>query len=388
MKRYHFETLAIHEGEEPNLKEGGTGDVVAPIHLSSTFARKELDKLPMGYEYSRISNPTRDALEKKLAALEGAKHALAFSSGMAAETAVLVALLKPGDHIVAFEDLYGGTKRALDLFKKKYNIEISYVDATDIRKVEEAFNEKTVLLWLESPTNPLLKICDLKALTDLAHAHGIKVVVDNTFATPYFQNPLAFGVDVVVHSTTKYINGHSDCLGGAVMLSDDELYEELFFIRKSIGSSLSPFDSYLTLRGLKTLAVRMRQHEENAMKIAEFLQNHPKVAKVYYPGLKSHPQHELAKKQMRGFGGMLSFEIKGSASQAQLFVESLKLFFLAASLGGVESLISIPAKMSHAYLSPQEREKLGIRDTLIRVSVGIENAEDLIKDMEEAFEKI
>lgn len=388
MKRYHFETLAIHEGEEPNLKEGGTGDVVAPIHLSSTFARKELEKPPMGYRYSRISNPTRDALEKKLAAIEKAKYALAFSSGMAAETALLTALLKPGDHMVAFEDLYGGTKRVLDLFRKKYDIKISYVDATRVEKVVEAFKDNTTLLWLETPTNPLLKICDLKTLAEQAHKHNIKVVVDNTFATPYFQNPLEFGVDVVVHSTTKYINGHSDCLGGAIMLSDEELYEELFFIRKSTGGVLSPFDSYLTLRGIKTLAVRMKQHEENAMKLAGFLESHSKVEKVYYPGLKSHPQHDLAKKQMRGFGGMLSFEIKGTAEQAHRFVENLKLFFLATSLGGVESLISIPAKMSHDYLPPEERERLGIKENLIRVSVGIENVEDLIKDMEEAFEKI
>ncbi len=387
MDSYHFETLAIHLGEEPDFFEG-TGDVVAPIHLSSTFARERLDEFPKGYRYSRIANPTRDVLEKKLAALEGAKYALAFSSGMSAETAVLVALIRPGGHLIAFEDLYGGTKRVLDLFKKKYSIEISYVDATKVEEVVESFTPKTTLIWLESPTNPLLKLCDLEAIAREAHKHNIKVVVDNTFATPYFQNPLEFGVDIVVHSTTKYINGHSDCLGGAVVLSDDDLYEELSFIRKSTGGVLSPFDSYLTLRGLKTLAVRMRQHQENALKIADFLESHPKVAKVYYPGLKSHPQHELAKRQMRGFGGMLSFEIRGGAREAQRFVESLELFLLATSLGGVESLISIPAKMSHDYLPPEERKRLGIEENLIRVSVGIKNAEDLIGDLQRAFERI
>ncbi|RLA85438.1 MAG: cystathionine gamma-synthase [Deltaproteobacteria bacterium] len=383
---YRFETLAIHLGEEPDLWE--SGDVVAPIHLSSTFAQRGPDEPPRGYRYSRIANPTRDVLERKLAALEGAKYALAFSSGMAAETAVLTALLKPGDHMIAFEDLYGGTKRVLDLFGRRYGVEISFVDATKVENVLEAFTPRTRLIWLESPTNPLLKLCDLEAIAKEAHRRDVKVVVDNTFATPYFQNPLRFGVDVVVHSTTKYINGHSDCLGGAVVLSDGDLYEELSFIRRATGGVLSPFDSYLTLRGLKTLAVRMRQHQENAMRIAEFLEGHPKVIKVHYPGLKSHPQHELAKKQMRGFGGMLSFEIKGGAPEAQRFIRGLKLFLFATSLGGVESLVNIPAKMSHDNLPPEERKRLGIGDNLIRLSVGIENAEDLIGDLERALREI
>lgn len=383
---YRFETLAIHLGEEPDLWE--SGDVVAPIHLSSTFAQRGPDESPRGYRYSRIANPTRDVLERKLAVLEGAKYALAFSSGMAAETAVLTALLKPGDHMIAFEDLYGGTKRVLDLFRRRYGVEISFVDATKVENVAEAFTPRTRLIWLESPTNPLLKLCDLEAIAREAHRRDVKVVVDNTFATPYFQNPLRFGVDVVVHSTTKYINGHSDCLGGAVVLSDGDLYEELSFIRRATGGVLSPFDSYLTLRGLKTLAVRMRQHQENAMRIAEFLEGHPKVIKVHYPGLKSHPQHELAKKQMRGFGGMLSFEIKGGAPEAQRFIGGLKLFLFATSLGGVESLVSIPAKMSHDNLPPEERKRLGIGDNLIRLSVGIENAEDLIGDLERALQAI
>jgi len=380
---YRFETLAIHVGEEPDL--WGSGDVVAPIHLSSTFAQKGS---PGGYRYSRIANPTRDVLERKLAALEGAKYALAFSSGMAAETAVLTALLKSGDYIIAFEDLYGGTKRVFDLLGEKYGVEVSYVDATKVENVLEAFTPKTRLIWLESPTNPLLKLCDLEAITKEAHRRDVKVVVDNTFATPYFQNPLRFGVDVVVHSTTKYINGHSDCLGGAVVLSEEGLYKELSHIRRATGGVLSSFDSYLTLRGLKTLAVRMKQHQENALRIAEFLEGHPKVTRVHYPGLKSHPQHKLAKRQMRGFGGMLSFEIKGGAREAQRFVQGLELFLFATSLGGVESLVSIPARMSHDNLPPEERKRLGIGESLIRLSVGIENAEDLIGDLERALREI
>ena len=380
-----YDTKLIHIGEEPNLKEGGTGDVVIPIHLSTTFARKDVEKPTAGYEYSRTSNPTRDALEKRLAILENAKYALAFSSGMAAETVLLLTLLKPGDHIVAFDDLYGGTKRLFKVLKESSGIDFTYVDARELSNVKNAIKENTKIVWLETPTNPLMKLCDIREISKIARERNILTVVDNTFASPYFQKPLELGADIVIHSTTKYINGHSDSVGGAIMLNNEEIYEKLKFNQNATGAILSPFDSYVVLRGIKTLHVRMERHERNAKKIAEYLENHPKVEKVYYPGLPSHPQYELAKKQMKGFGGMLSFEIEGSLKSAKKFVESLEIFALAESLGGVESLIELPYLMTHASLTEEERRKTGIKENLIRVSVGIEDVNDLIEDMERAF---
>lgn len=383
-----FETKAIHVGEEPNLKEGGSGDVVIPVHLASTFARKEVDKPTGGYEYSRSGNPTRDALERRLAALENAEFGLAFSSGLAAETVIGLTLLYAGDHVVAFDDLYGGTRRLFQtVFHSNYGIEISYVDAVDAKNVKEAIKSKTKLIWLEAPTNPLMKLCDIKAIAEIAHESHVLVVIDNTFMSPYFQQPLTLGADIVVHSTTKYINGHSDSVGGAIMLSDRMIYDRLKFNQNATGAILSPFDSFLVLRGIKTLALRMREHERNAIKIAEYLESQSRVKKVYYPGLKSHPQHELARRQMKGFGGMLSFEIEGSLEEAKRFLQSLRLFSLAESLGGVESLIEHPATMTHASVPESEREKIGITDSLIRMSVGIENVEDLIEDLDTAFQR-
>lgn len=382
-----FETKAIHIGEEPNLKDGGSGDVVMPIHLSSTFARKEVDKPTSGYEYSRSGNPTRNALEKRLAALEDAKFGLSFASGLAAETVMALSLMKLGDHVIAFDDLYGGTRRLFKIFNRNFNVGFSYVDARDNKNIEMAIKENTKLIWLETPTNPLMKLCDVRAISDIAKKKNIIVAVDNTFMSPYFQKPLNLGADIVVHSTTKYLNGHSDSIGGAIMLSNEEIYNKLKFNQNATGAILSPFDSFLVLRGIKTLAIRMREHNKNAIKIANYLNGHPKVKGVNYPGLKNHPQHELAKKQMSGFGGMLSFEIKGNLKEAKTFLENLKVFSLAESLGGVESLIEHPALMTHASIPQEEREKLGVTDSLIRLSVGIEDADDLIDDLQNALEK-
>ena len=383
-----FETKAIHVGEEPNLKEGGSGDVVVPIHLSSTFARKEVEKPTGGYEYSRSGNPTRHALEKRLAALENAEFGLAFSSGLAAETVICVSLLKSGDHVIAFDDLYGGTKRLFNRILADFNIEFSYVDARDLKNVNDAVKTNTRLIWMESPTNPLMRMCDLDGIAGVGKERGITTVVDNTFMSPFLQRPLDFGIDVVVHSTTKYLNGHSDSVGGAIMLSNAELYGKIKFNQNAIGAILSPFDSYMVLRGIKTLAVRMERHCRNAFDIARYLESHPKVRKVYYPGLKDHPQHELARSQMKGFGGMLSFEIDGGLREAKAFLENLKIFSLAESLGGVESLTEHPALMTHASVPTEEREKIGITDSLIRVSAGIEDVDDLKEDLEQALQKV
>jgi len=380
-----FSTKAIHCGEEPNLKEGGCGDVVAPIHLASTFARNELDKPTGGYEYSRTANPTRNALEKRLSALENANYGLAFASGLAAETTLVLALLRKGDHVVAFEDLYGGTRRLFDRTLANFGLEFSYVDATSTAQVEEAIKGNTKMIWLETPTNPLLRLCDIRAISKTARKHGITTVVDNTFASPYLQNPLDLGADVVVHSTTKYLGGHSDVVGGAIMVSNVELQNKLRFNQNAIGAIPSPFDCFLVLRGTKTLALRMEKHNQNALAIAEYLHNHPKIAKVKYPGLKTHPQHDLAKKQMmHGFGGMLSFYLKENID-ARTFLRKLKIIALAESLGGVESLINQPATMTHASLSQKERDRIGITNNLLRLSVGIEDEEDLKADLEQAL---
>ncbi|WP_258084230.1 cystathionine gamma-synthase [Thermococcus thermotolerans] len=381
-----FSTKAIHVGEEPESMQHG--DVVSPIHLSTTFAKRSIREVEEGYVYSRSGNPTRDALERKLAALENAKYGLAFSSGLAAESTILLALLKKGDHVVAFDDLYGGTKRLFNQVMERFGIEFTYVDAREPENVRRAIRENTRMVWLETPTNPLLKLADIRAISEIAHERGLIVVVDNTFASPYFQNPLDLGADIVLHSVTKYLGGHSDVVGGAVMVNDDEIYERLKFHQNAVGAILSPFDSWLVMRGIKTLAVRMERHERNAMTIARYLEEHPLVERVYYPGLPSHPQHELARRQMRGFGGMLSFELKGGLEEAVRFVESLEIFALAESLGGVESLIELPAIMTHASVPREEREKVGIKDSLIRVSVGIEDVDDLIEDLERGFEAV
>ena len=337
-----FETRAIHIGEEPNLKDGASGDVAMPIHLATTYARKETDIPTSGYEYARSENPTRNALEQRLASLENAKYGLAFASGMAAVTTVFLSLLKSEDHVIAFDDLYGGSRRLFSrIFVDNFAVEVSFVDARNVENVKRAIKSNTKMIWLESPTNPLLKLCDIKAISELGKQHKLITVVDNTFMSSYFQQPLALGADIVMHSTTKYMNGHSDSVGGALMLNENEMFEKLKFTQKSAGGILAPFDSYLVLRGTKTLAIRMEAHQKNALKIAKYLETHPKVKKVIYPGLESHPQYELAKTQMSGFGGMLSFELDGDINQARTFVESLKYFALAESLGGVESLIEL-----------------------------------------------
>ncbi len=381
-----FSTKAIHCGEEPNLKEGGCGDVVVPIHLASTFARKEVDKPTGGYEYARTGNPTRDALEKRLAELENAKYGLAFASGLAAETTLALALLKKGDHVIAFEDLYGGTRRLFDCTLTNFGLEFTYVDATNPENVKGAIKSNTKLVWLETPTNPLLKLCDIYAISKTAKENSLITVVDNTFASPYLQNPLNLGADIVVHSTTKYLGGHSDVIGGAILLSDDELYNKLKFNQNAIGAVPSPFDCFLVLRGTKTLAVRMDRHNYNALKLAEYLNTHPQVEKVNYPGLKTHSQHELAKKQMSGFGGMVSFYLKESIGVGA-FLGKLKLIALAESLGGVESLINQPATMTHASLTQKERDRIGITNNLLRLSVGIEDIEDLKVDLAQALQE-
>jgi cystathionine gamma-lyase len=380
-----FATKAIHIGEEPNLQEGGYGDVVIPIHLATTFARKEVDKPTGGYEYSRTGNPTRDALEKRLAVLENAKFGLAFASGLAAEATLLLSLLKKGDHVIAFDDLYGGTRRLFSKVLSDFGLEFTYVDAREPENVEKAVKKNTRMIWLETPTNPLLRLCDIKAIAEIGEANDIVTVVDNTFMSPYFQNPLDLGADIALHSTTKYLGGHSDVVGGAIMLSNEELYSKIKFNQNAIGAVPSPFDCFLVLRGIKTLAVRMERHNHNAQKVAEFLESHPKVERVHYPGLKSHPQHDLARRQMFGFGGILSFELNANLEGVKAFLKRFKLFALAESLGGVESLIEHPALMTHASIPKSQREKVGISDSLIRVSVGIEDIEDLIADLEQAF---
>ncbi|WGS65594.1 trans-sulfuration enzyme family protein [Marinitoga aeolica] len=381
-----FTTKSIHVGENP--KDVEYGDAIYPIHLSTTFAKQSLDEVEEGYVYSRSGNPTRNSLEKKLATLENAKYGLAFSSGLAAETTVILSLLKQGEHIIAFDDLYGGTRRLFSKVLNHFGIEVSYVDFREIENIKKAIKSNTKMIWIETPTNPLLKLADIKEISILSKEKNLIVVVDNTFASPYFQNPLDLGADIVLHSITKYINGHSDVVGGAVMLNSDLLYEKIKFHQNSIGAILSPFNSWLVMRGIKTLSIRMERHAKNASIIAEYLENHPYVEKVYYPGLESHPQHMLAKKQMRGFGGMLSFEIKGDLESAKKFVEKLTIFSLAESLGGVESLIEIPSLMTHSAVSVEERKKTGIKDSLIRVSVGIEEVEDLIEDFEKGFKAV
>jgi cystathionine gamma-lyase len=375
-----FDTLAIHAGQHPDPT---TGAVMTPVYLTSTYVQDGPGH-HKGYEYSRTQNPTRHALQDCLAALEGARFGLAFASGLAATDAILH-LLSAGDHVLASDDVYGGTFRLFDKVYRRHGLEFSYVDMTDPANVERGLRKNTRLVWIESPTNPMLKIVDLAAVAALARRHGALSVVDNTFATPYFQQPLALGVDVVAHSTTKYLNGHSDVIGGAAMLSDPALHDRLKFLQNAVGGVPSPLDSFLVLRGLKTLHVRMARHAENAMALARFLEGHAQVEKVIYPGLPSHPQHALAARQMRGFGGMLAFTIRGGLPAASAFLKAMRLFACAESLGGVESLIEHPAIMTHASVPPEARAALGISDGFIRVSVGIEHVDDLRADLELGF---
>jgi cystathionine gamma-lyase len=377
-----FSTKAIHAGQEP---DPSTGAVMTPIYQTSTYAQAGLGE-NKGFEYSRTDNPTRSALQECMAALEGGTYGLAFASGMAAETAIL-SLLSAGDHIVSCDDLYGGSYRLFERVMRRYNVETSYVSAGDLAAYEKAIRPNTKMVWLETPTNPLLRLIDIQAVAEIAHRHKLMVVVDNTFASPYFQQPLKLGADIVVHSTTKYINGHSDIIGGALVLNDQEAYEAIKFYQNAAGGVPSPFDSWLTLRGIKTLAVRMRQHDENARAVARFLQEHPRVEKVYYPGLPSHPDYELARRQMTGFGGMVSFQFKGTYADVVSMVRRFKVIALAESLGGVESLVCHPASMTHGSIPKDIRESRGLTDTLLRLSVGIEDIEDILADLEQALDR-
>ena len=382
---FGFSTRAIHNGEEPDFREGASGDVAVPIHLATTFARLKASNPTAGYEYTRSLNPTRKALEEKLAALDGARYGLAFSSGLAAASTVIISLLKAGDNVIGFDDLYGGTRRLLSNVFINFDITVSYVDATIPENIEKAIKPETRLIWIETPTNPLLKIADIRAIAQIAKRHGLILVVDNTFLSPYFQKPLSLGADVVVYSTTKYIGGHSDALGGSVVTNDEDIYQKISYNQNAVGAVLSPFDSYLTLRGAKTLAIRMEQHQKNAIALAEYLQKSAKVKRVLYPGLKTHPHHGVAAAQTTGFGGVLSFELDGTLADAESFLSRLKLFSTAESLGGVESLAEIPSIMTHASVPKEVREKNGITDTLIRLSVGIEDTADLIADIKGAL---
>ncbi len=375
-----IETRCIHGGQEHDRL---TGAVMAPIVLSTTFAQDGPGE-HRGYDYSRAGNPTRDALEACLASLEGATHGIAFASGCAATTGVLMTL-KAGDHVLVGDDVYGGTFRIFDRVVKQFGLDATFLDMSDIARVKAAIKPNTRLIWLETPSNPMLKIFDIAAIAKVAKEHGVPLAVDNTFATPVLQQPLSLGATLVVHSTTKYINGHSDVVGGAVMTSDTELGEKLRFIQKAVGAVPSPFDCYMVLRGVKTLAVRMRQHVETAGALAEWLATHPDVERVYYPGLRNHPGHAIAARQMSGFGGMITFVLRGGLGAAQAFLKALQVFVCAESLGGVESLAEHPAIMTHASVPKEARELLGIGDGLIRLSVGIEAASDLRNDLGQGF---
>lgn len=380
--RRGFSTRAIHAGQRPDPT---TGAVMMPIYATSTYVQ-ESPGVHKGYEYSRSQNPTRHALEACVADLENGAHGLAFASGLAAMGTVLE-LLDSGDHVIAMDDLYGGSYRLFENVRKRSAaLEFSFTDLSDPAKFEAAITPKTRMVWVESPTNPLLKLVDLAAISRIAKANNILMVCDNTFATPYCQRPLDFGADIVVHSITKYLNGHSDVVGGVVIIGDNpDLKDRLFYLQNAVGSILGPFDSFLALRGLKTLALRMRQHCESALAVARHLEAHPKIERVIYPGLESHPQHVLAKGQMDSFGGMITAFIKGDIEDARKFLERCEIFALAESLGGVESLIEHPAIMTHASVPAEVRAELGISDTLIRLSVGVENVEDLIAEIDSAL---
>jgi cystathionine beta-lyase/cystathionine gamma-synthase len=376
-----FETLAIHAGERPDRKFGA---VSVPIYQTSTFAFEDVGKT-RGYDYSRTSNPTRKVLEDTVAQLEGGKAGFAFATGMAAE-ATVIHLLKPGDHIISGDDVYGGTYRLFQNVMQDFGLEFTFVRMDNRARIEDAIRPNTRMLWLETPSNPLLNIVDVEMVVDIARRHDILTVADNTFATPYFLRPIEYGVDLVVHSTTKYLNGHSDVVGGAVVTTTDKLTERIQFLLNAMGTCASPFDCWLVLRGIETLAVRMKQHEENALAVANYLKEHPLVERVFYPGLDSHLGYEIAKRQMKGFGGMVSFEIRGGIESVNTFLRRLKLFYLAESLGGVASLAAHPGTMTHASMPKDYREKVGITDELIRLSVGLESVGDLIDDLRQALE--
>ncbi|MBX7232129.1 MAG: cystathionine gamma-synthase [Bdellovibrionales bacterium] len=378
-----FETRAIHVGQEPDPT---TGAVMTPIYLTSTYVQESPGQ-HKGYEYSRTKNPTRYAYEQCLASLENGKYGFAFASGCSATT-VALHLLSAGDEVIAGDDMYGGTFRLFDKVLSRHGIQFNYVDMTSVESVQRLISKKTKMIWLETPTNPTLKIFDIEKISALAKNTHILLAVDNTFMSPYFQRPLDLGADMVVHSTTKYINGHSDVVGGAIVTRSDELAERLGFLSNSLGPIASPMDSYLALRSLKTLSLRMKAHQQNAFSVVHFLKDHAKIEKVIYPGLESHPQFAIAKKQMHGFGGMISMYVKGGMPQAKKFLEKVRLFSLAESLGGVESLIGHPASMTHASIPIELRKKLGIDDNLIRLSVGIETDSDLIADLQQALEHI
>lgn len=384
----HFATRAVHAGQAP---EPGSGAIITPIFQTSTYVQKS-PGVHKGYEYGRTANPTREALEANIAALEGGKSGFAFASGMAA-TSAIASLLQQGDHVIVTDNVYGGTYRYFEQIMTRFGLQFSFIDTSDLHTVETSLRDSTRMVFVETPTNPMLKLTDLSQLAQLCKQRDILLVVDNTFLSPYFQRPLELGADIVVHSTTKYINGHSDVIGGVVVTSHDHIAERLGFLQNAVGAVPSPFDCWLILRSTKTLHLRMRQHNENALRIANYLAGHPKLHKVIYPGLPSHPQHELAQRQQRdpdgnpGFGGMLSFET-GSWEKGKKVLESVRLFSLAESLGGVESLISHPASMTHASVPPEDRAKLGLTDGLVRISVGVENVDDLIDDLKQAIDQI
>jgi cystathionine gamma-lyase/cystathionine beta-lyase/cystathionine gamma-lyase/homocysteine desulfhydrase len=377
-----FSTTAIHAGNEPDPT---TGAVTVPIYQTSTYAQDGLGR-NKGYEYARTQNPTRLAMEQNVAALEGARFGYAFASGMAAIDATL-RLIKAGEHVVVSDNTYGGTFRLFDRILSNYGIEFSYVDTTEVSNVEAAMRDNTRMVFIETPTNPVMLVTDMKAVADVAHARGARVVCDNTFMSPYLQRPVEFGVDIVVHSTTKYLNGHSDGVGGIVVLNDEQDAEWLKFVQNGVGAIISPLDAWLVLRGTKTLALRMEQHDRSGRAVAAFLEEHPKVQKIYYPGSLTHRQHDLARRQQKGFGGMVAFDV-GSLENARTVLESVRICTLAESLGGVETLISHPATMTHASVLPETRQRLGITDGLVRVSVGLEDTEDIIADLDQALGKI
>lgn len=375
-----FETLAIHAGERPDKS---CGAVSVPIYQTSTFAFEDVGKT-RGYDYSRTANPTRKVLEDTLAKLEGGKAGFAFATGMAAETTV-VHLLKSGDHIISADDVYGGTYRLFQDIMTELGLEVTFLRMNNRQAIERAVKPNTRMIWMETPSNPLLNITDLEMVVDVAKKHRILTVIDNTFATPYFLRPIEYGVDLVVHSTTKYLNGHCDVVGGAVITTTDELTERVQFLLNAMGTCASPFDCWLVLRGIQTLPLRMEKHEKNATAIAGYLQKHQAVSKVFYPGIKSHPGHEIAKRQMKGFGGMVSFELKGGRKAVNNFLRKVKIFEIAESLGGVASLAEHPATMSHASIPADVRAKIGIGDDLVRLSIGLESIDDLIEDLEQAL---
>jgi cystathionine beta-lyase/cystathionine gamma-synthase len=377
-----FSTICIHAGQEP---DPSTGAIITPIYQTSTYVQEGLGR-HKGYEYARTQNPTRAALEANIAAIEKGKAAFAFASGMAAEGAVMT-LLQSGDHVVVTDNTYGGTYRLFEKVLRKYQLDFSYVDSSKLEEIDRAIRPATKLLFLESPTNPTLRLTDLRGACEIAHARNVVVVVDNTFASPYVQRPIEFGADLVVHSTTKFLNGHSDSIGGIVVAVKDEHIEWLRFVQNAEGAILGPMDAWLVLRGTKTLPIRMERHNANALALAEFLAAHPKVTRVHYPGLPSHPQHALARKQMCGFGGLISLEL-GSLEKARTLLEGVRLMSLAESLGGVETLISHPATMTHASVPPERRRDLGVTDDLVRISVGIEDVDDLRDDLSQALDRV